>query len=139
MTMTSMPPASSHLAESPVPAPPPMIGSPRRTIPWNLSIRLRRSSRGMDCAPLSDDLPEILHQRLGEWRVVDIAGEPDQPSRRRLPHHPLESREERRIGGRILERLARCIDERHAAFRDEETNRPFHAVEPFADPSADRL
>ena len=30
MTMRSMPPASSHLAESPVPAPPPMIGSPRR-------------------------------------------------------------------------------------------------------------
>ena len=30
--MRSMPPASSHFAERPVPAPPPMIGSPRRII-----------------------------------------------------------------------------------------------------------
>ena len=30
MTIRSMPPASSHLADRPVPAPPPMIGSPRR-------------------------------------------------------------------------------------------------------------
>jgi hypothetical protein len=30
-----MPPASSHLAESPVPAPPPMIGSPRRIMARN--------------------------------------------------------------------------------------------------------
>ncbi len=29
MTIRSMPPASSHLAERPVPAPPPTIGSPR--------------------------------------------------------------------------------------------------------------
>ena len=35
MTMRSMPPASSHFAESPVPAPPPMIGSPRRIMARN--------------------------------------------------------------------------------------------------------
>ena len=44
MTMRSMPPASSHLAESPVPAPPPMMGSRRRIMPRN---RLRMSPRGI--------------------------------------------------------------------------------------------
>src|SRR5438067_7805314 len=123
MTIRSMPPASSHLAESPVPAPPPMIGSPRRTIPWNLSTRVRRSSRGMGCAPLLGDFAEALDQGPGESRIVDITGKPEQPPRRRLPHHPFEGREERRIGGGIVERLARCIDERHAAFRNEEAYR----------------
>ena len=44
MTMRSMPPASSHLAERPVPAPPPMMGWPSATIRWNLA---RISARGM--------------------------------------------------------------------------------------------
>src|SRR3546814_4506474 len=45
--MRSMPPASSHLADRPVPAPPPMIGTPRRFMSWNLSSRALRSKRGM--------------------------------------------------------------------------------------------
>src|SRR5436309_2003189 len=32
MTIKSIPPASSHLADRPVPAPPPTIGSPRATL-----------------------------------------------------------------------------------------------------------
>ena len=44
MTMRSMPPASSHLAERPVPAPPPMIGWPASTIARNF---FRISARGM--------------------------------------------------------------------------------------------
>ena len=47
MTMRSMPPASSHLAESPVPAPPPTIGSPRAIIAWNFSSSTLRSNRGI--------------------------------------------------------------------------------------------
>ena len=42
MMMRSMPPASAHLAQMPVPAPPPMIGRPAAT--WARS-RARHSSR----------------------------------------------------------------------------------------------
>src|SRR5687767_12137584 len=45
--MRSMPPASWHLAERPVPAPPPTMGSPRATMALNLSMRADRSKRGM--------------------------------------------------------------------------------------------
>ena len=44
MTMRSMPPASSHFAERPVPAPPPMMGLPAAMRAWK---RLRISARGM--------------------------------------------------------------------------------------------
>src|SRR5580700_5366462 len=40
-----MPPASWHFADRPMPAPPPMIGWPRRTMAWKRSIRARRSKR----------------------------------------------------------------------------------------------
>src|SRR5262249_319309 len=116
--MRSMPPASSHLAESPVPAPPPMIGSPRLTIPCNLSITARRSNRGMSGTPLPNDVTEVLHERVRELWVVNIAGEPDNPARRRLAHHPFESGKKGGIGVGVVKCLARRIDERHAAFRD---------------------
>src|SRR5690606_41871275 len=38
-----MPAASSHFAEMPVPAPPPMMGSPRATMSWNFCINVWRS------------------------------------------------------------------------------------------------
>lgn len=42
MTIRSMPPASSHLAEIPVPAPPPMMGLPFSALAYNfLRIALR--------------------------------------------------------------------------------------------------
>src|SRR5271154_6890164 len=51
MTIRSTPPASSHLAESPVPAPPPTIGSPRATIARNFSIRAERWKPGIFTSP----------------------------------------------------------------------------------------
>src|SRR4029079_9773573 len=119
MTMRSMPPVSSHLAERPVPAPPPMIRSPTRDILWNLSSRARRSNRGIGRAPRLRDGAEMLDQCIGELRIVDIPGKTDQPARRRLAHHSFERREQRGIGGGIVEGLARRIDERHSAFRND--------------------
>src|SRR5271155_233339 len=49
--MRSQPPASSHFAESPVPAPPPTIGSPRAAIARNFSNKVERSKRGMFTSP----------------------------------------------------------------------------------------
>src|SRR6516165_9366508 len=43
MTIRSMPPASSHLAEMPVPAPPPTMGRPAATLArrrWRIADRL---------------------------------------------------------------------------------------------------
>src|SRR4029079_3615968 len=42
-----MPPPSSHFAEMPVPAPPPMIGSPRRIMSRKRSTIALRSNLGM--------------------------------------------------------------------------------------------
>ena len=47
MMIRSMPPASSHLAERPVPAPPPTIGTPSTTIFLNFSRILARAIKGM--------------------------------------------------------------------------------------------
>src|SRR5271167_3555007 len=44
MTIRSTPPASWHLAESPTPAPPPTIGSPRAAIARNFSTKADRSN-----------------------------------------------------------------------------------------------
>src|SRR3954452_16012159 len=42
MTIKSIPPASSHLADRPVPAPPPTIGSPRATLARRRATMLSR-------------------------------------------------------------------------------------------------
>ena len=44
MTIKSIPPASSHLALMPVPAPPPMIGTPASTFARKRSMTARRDS-----------------------------------------------------------------------------------------------
>ena len=49
------------------------------------------------------------------------------------------AREQRRIGLRIPERLARRVERGDAAFRQEEAHRPVHPVEFFADPAPDAL
>src|SRR3546814_11448012 len=77
--MRSMPPASSHLADRPVPAPPPMIGPPRRFMSWNLSSRALRSKRGM--ALLSSrvlDLGQGGDCGFGEGLVVEVVWQVDQ-------------------------------------------------------------
>src|SRR5690606_21054104 len=98
MTMRSIPPASSHLADRPVPAPPPTIGSPRAAMSVNLVSSSCRSVRGTStpccaCAVVRGgrartagagdgagdvgdvgDVGEGRDEFLGELRVVDVVG-----------------------------------------------------------------
>src|SRR3546814_12185381 len=137
--MRSMPPASSHLADRPVPAPPPMIGTPRRFMSWNLSSRALRSKRGM--ALLSSrvlDLGQGGDCGFGEGRVVDVVWQADQAAVRRLAEAAHDGVEESTVGGRVVERLARRIPGRDAALRQQEANRPLHAVQPPATPTDNR-
>src|SRR4051794_12455201 len=99
MTMRSMPPASSHFAERPVPAPPPMIGSPRAAMAWNFSSSFLRAILGMSASRLFDHFKQILRQRLGEGRVVDVVRQPDEAAARARPHRGLQRLEQRGIGG----------------------------------------
>src|SRR6516225_2420098 len=74
--MRSMPPASSHFAERPVPAPPPMIGWPRATMSRKRSIKMCRSTRGM--SGLGLQVLEMGGERIGECFVIDGEGESQQ-------------------------------------------------------------
>ena len=68
MMIRSAPPASANFAESPVPAPAPMIGDRASTC-----ARRRRSdsSRGSSCR-LLDQLVQPVGHRDRERRVVDV-------------------------------------------------------------------
>src|SRR3546814_8338297 len=114
--MRSMPPASSHLAESPVPAPPPTMGSPRRFMAWNFSSKTLRSKRGMSL-PSSRvlDLGQGGDHGLGEGRIVDVMRQADEAPARRLPEGPRNGLEEGAVGGRVVERMARRVERRHDA------------------------
>src|SRR5689334_24435373 len=107
MTMRSIPPASSHLAERPVPAPPPTIGWPLAIMPRNFSRMSLRAILGMGSAPVVDEVEEGLHQRRGEAGVVHVVWQPDDAAAVVLPDSGFERLEEGRIGGRVVERLAR--------------------------------
>src|SRR5215218_1758968 len=77
MTMRSMPPASSHFAERPVPAPPPISGRPAAILARKRSRSVFLAMRGMgagarwgfgprcDVAPGGDERPD-------ERIVVDV-------------------------------------------------------------------
>src|SRR5690349_18532545 len=96
MTMRSMPPASSHLAERPVPAPPPTMGSPRAIfarrrlrisvrgmwamagLSWRSACSTRGRTRRLDLAPGGDE-------RVGEGLVVDVQGQAAELALRRRP------------------------------------------------------
>src|SRR5215469_16320585 len=83
--MRSIPPASSHFAESPVPAPPPMIGSRRRILSRSFARMSWRGMRGMGEARLSAlgtaarfrarDLGKGGDRRLGKFGIVDVVRE----------------------------------------------------------------
>src|SRR5262245_44140659 len=116
MTIRSMPPASSHLAERPVPAPPPMIGSPRAILPRSLARMSWRAKRGMAVAPWSvrrtravahaGDFVPCRHQRVGEGLVVDVQWQALQLAVQAGTEVLLDGREQRTIGRRVEEGLA---------------------------------
>src|SRR5215831_5638997 len=102
MTMRSIPPASSHFAERPVPAPPPTIGCPLAIMPRNFSTMSLRAILGMGSAPVPiDELEEGLHQGRREARVVEVIGQPDDAAAIVLPDRGLERLEEGGVRRRV--------------------------------------
>src|SRR5678809_1704238 len=77
MTMRSMPPASSHFADRPVPAPPPISGRPAAILARKRSRSAALAMRGMGPAlrpPLGarGGVAPGGDERVGERFVVDV-------------------------------------------------------------------
>ncbi len=53
----------------------------------------------------------------------------------RLPDGLFQRVEQGGAGARVVERFARRVEHRHAAFGEEEPHRRFHLVQPLADPA----
>src|SRR2546429_10019039 len=101
-----MPPASSHFADSPVPAPPPTIGSPRAAMPANFASRSARSNRGTSALPY---LVEGRDQFGGELRIIDVVRGPDQPPPVGLAHLAFQRGEQLPVRPGIVERCPRAV------------------------------
>src|SRR5512139_1961524 len=129
MIARSAPPASAILAEMPVPAPQPTIGTPAAT--WARSRR-STSARGMKgmvglllCSggpaglPASAQHPEQgLGDRARERRVVDVGLELDERDARPQPRADGLEAGAVRLG---VPELAACgVEHRHAAERHED-------------------
>src|SRR5262249_52213631 len=106
-----MPPASSHLADRPVPAPPPMIGSPRSLLPRNrlrMSLRLMRDMIlpwGGAGDARAGDLVEVVDQCVDEGLIVDVVGQDHQPPVGAGAEAGRQNVEQRLVRRRIPERL----------------------------------
>src|SRR3546814_17354891 len=86
---------------------------------------------------ISDWSSDVCSSDLfGEGRVVDVVWQADQAAVRRLAEAAHDGVEESTVGGRVVERLARRIQGRDAALRQQEANRPLHAVQPPDNPLA---
>src|SRR5205085_9907553 len=122
MTMRSMPPASSHLAERPVPAPPPISGLPAASLARKRSSSVCLAMRGMgaDGRRLSLGARRGLapggDQGIGEGLVVDVQRQADELPVGAGAKALLDRLEQRPVGVGIVEWLAGPIDRRHAAF-----------------------
>src|SRR6185295_19812801 len=101
--MRSMPPASWHLAERPVPAPPPTMGSPRATMALNLSSRSDRWKRGMSSASprpaallpaVAVEGAEGVCQGRSEPHIVDVVGQANELPAGRQAHGLLQRPEQ---------------------------------------------
>src|ERR1700742_2629234 len=99
MTIRSMPPASSHFAERPVPAPPPTIGRPLAIMPRNFSRMSLRAILGIASAPVAvDEVEKGLHQRRCEAGIVEVIGQPQDAPPVVLSNGRLQGLEKCRIG-----------------------------------------
>src|ERR1700747_3240194 len=107
--MRSTPPASSHLAERPVPAAPPP----------------RAPEQGSERADNCD----------GELGIVDVLLDANELPVAGLAHRAFQRSKQRRVRFRIPERLAGRIERGYAALGQEEANRAIHLVQPLADPA----
>src|SRR5829696_950006 len=130
MMTRSLPPASAHLADSPVPAPAPMMTPPSSSVARSLA----RASSPVTSA--SEVLVELVHHRGRELLVVDVVLELDQLDLRAA--EPLTQRiEQRCVGIRVVERLALRVDHRHPAERHEQAHGPRGASELRGDAAAE--
>ena len=145
MTMRSAPPASSHLAERPVPAPPPTIASPRAAIAWNFSIRFLRSNRGIVTSePFGACLSPRAkcgrrRRRRKRNRDRDVTLDADDLTRRALARGLLDGAKQSRVGLRIVKGLAGRIERGNATLGQEEAHGGVHAVEALPDPAPDSI
>src|SRR5450631_2914870 len=130
MTIRSMPPASSHLADRPVPAPPPISGRPAAILARKRSSRICRAMRGMaklerpspQPSPAdageggsSGDLAPGGDQGVSESFVVDVHRQTDQLAVGARAKALFDRGEQRVIGLGVVKGLARLVDRRDAA------------------------
>src|SRR5271154_3380747 len=108
MTMRSAPPASSFLAEMPVPAPAPMIGWPCAFMAWKRASMSERGMRGMRLSPRSPAAEPIAEQPAklrGDFRrkawIVHVLRHSNEAACAGLPDRRLERAEKLGVGVRI--------------------------------------
>src|ERR1700730_10854244 len=108
--MRSMPPASSPLAEMPVPAPPPMIGTRFLFISWKRSTIFSRSCLMISILSLLGDLVEALDESKTKIGIVDMKRESADDSLFGFLDRGLNRAEESLIRFRIKKRLPGRIE-----------------------------
>src|SRR5687768_8650466 len=137
-----MPPASSHFADKPVPAPPPTIGSPRAILSHSrlrISLRAIRgivllcvpvlvSRSACDGSAFGAYLVKMLDEQIGKGRVVQMQRAPDQRTSRPATEVRFDRSEQRLVRFGIPELFARCIERGHAAFGNDEAHRAVHPI-----------
>src|SRR5450755_4122242 len=127
MTIRSMPPASSHLADSPVPAPPPISGLPEASLARKRASSSCLAMRGIGAGPgltlgVGGDFAPGRDQRLDEGFVVDVLRQAHQLAIGAGAKALFDRCEQRAVGLGVVERLARLVDRRDAAFGNEEAH-----------------
>src|SRR3954452_20274980 len=125
MMIRSIPPASAHFALRPVPAPPPMIGSPAsilRRKPSRISLRVRWNMRSFALSGngMGQELEQEGRGGVGERLVVDVLVARDEPDMGMTGKPPLQRLEERPVGLGVVERPARGVESRDAAPGDHD-------------------
>src|SRR5450432_1416348 len=127
MTMRSMPPASSHFAESPVPAPPPMIGTRRATMSVSFARMIFRSIRGM--AFSVGDFTICVNERCRECLIVDVERQSNGAALVRLSEIVQQCFKQSGVRRGVVERLTRRVQGRDTVLWNEETELPIATVE----------
>src|SRR5687768_16978847 len=105
MMMRSTPPRSENLAEMPVPAPAPMIGSRALTRACNRFSAASRPMNGM--YSFRQQGQKLLCDRIRKRSVVDVQVQLDQPNV--WPDVGPQRFEQCRVCNRIVERLFGCV------------------------------
>src|SRR6186997_1346658 len=136
MMIRSIPPASSALAERPVPAPPPTIGRPSAIIACSLSRIVLRGIAGIVPSSLRY-IEECCHRDLREGGVVDVQRQADDPSLFGLSHRALERGEQGGIRLGIEESAAFPVKRGDTLLRDQHANLSFACIQLLPDPLAD--